>query len=39
MRGGRNVISEAAYPELEQFWADLILAYRQEIAALTAAGC
>jgi 5-methyltetrahydropteroyltriglutamate--homocysteine methyltransferase len=29
----------AAYPDLDQFWDDVIAAYRREIAALAAAGC
>ena len=39
MRGGRKVVSEAAYPDLEEFWADIVRAYREEIRDLTAAGC
>ena len=38
-RGGRKGISEAAYPDLEEFFADLARAYREEIDALAAAGC
>jgi len=38
-RGGRNVVSEAAYPDIEEFWADFIVAYREEIAGLIGAGC
>ena len=37
--GGRVAIDEAAYPDLEAFWADLVEAYRAEIDALYAAGC
>ena len=39
MRGGRKVVSRAAYPDLEEFWADITRAYRAEIADLVAAGC
>jgi len=39
MRPGREGISRAAYPDLEQFWADVARAYREEIRDLAAAGC
>jgi len=38
-RGGREAISREAYPDLEQFFADVASAYRAEIHALAAAGC
>ena len=38
-RGGRKAISEEVYPDIEEFFADLARAYRDEIAALGAAGC
>jgi 5-methyltetrahydropteroyltriglutamate--homocysteine methyltransferase len=38
-RGGRHAISKEAYPDLEQFYADVAGAYREEIADLAAAGC
>jgi 5-methyltetrahydropteroyltriglutamate--homocysteine methyltransferase len=38
-RGGREAISREAYPDLEQFFADVATAYRAEIRALAAAGC
>jgi 5-methyltetrahydropteroyltriglutamate--homocysteine methyltransferase len=38
-RGGREAISREAYPDLEQFFADVATAYRVEIRALAAAGC
>jgi 5-methyltetrahydropteroyltriglutamate--homocysteine methyltransferase len=38
-RGGRAVIDQAAYPEMEAFWRDLAEVYRQEIAGLSALGC
>src|SRR5437016_3255447 len=39
MRGGRKVVSETAYPDMEEFWADIARAYREEIADLVKAGC
>ena len=38
-RGGRGAISEQAYPDMDEFFADLARCYREEIAALAAAGC
>jgi 5-methyltetrahydropteroyltriglutamate--homocysteine methyltransferase len=38
-RGGRTVISEDVYPELDAFWADLTAAYREEIRRLSELGC
>ncbi|MGE0540167.1 MAG: 5-methyltetrahydropteroyltriglutamate--homocysteine S-methyltransferase [Dehalococcoidia bacterium] len=38
-RGGRNAISREAYPDLEAFFEDVAACYRDEIAALGAAGC
>jgi 5-methyltetrahydropteroyltriglutamate--homocysteine methyltransferase len=38
-RGGRDAISETAYPRMESFFADLARVYREEIAALARAGC
>jgi 5-methyltetrahydropteroyltriglutamate--homocysteine methyltransferase len=37
--GGRRVVSTEAYPEIEEFFADVAVAYRREIAALEDAGC
>ena len=37
--GGRYAVSETVYPDIEEFFADVVLAYRKEIAALEAAGC
>jgi len=39
MRGGRKVVNESAYPDVEEFWSDIARAYREEIRALAAAGC
>jgi 5-methyltetrahydropteroyltriglutamate--homocysteine methyltransferase len=38
-RGGRQSISLEAYPEMDEFYADLAKVYREEIADLAAAGC
>jgi 5-methyltetrahydropteroyltriglutamate--homocysteine methyltransferase len=38
-RGGRSVISEEVYPDMEQFWVDLKKTYADEVAALGALGC
>ncbi len=38
-RGGREAIDARAYPDLDQFYADLSAAYRAEIASLADAGC
>ena len=38
-RGGRAMIDQAAYPDMEAFWHDLAEAYRMEIAGLAALGC
>ena len=37
--GGRAAVSQAVYPDIEQFFADVVKVYRAEIAALEAAGC
>ncbi len=38
-RGGRAAIDTAVYPDIEEFFEDLAQVYRDEIAALYAAGC
>jgi 5-methyltetrahydropteroyltriglutamate--homocysteine methyltransferase len=38
-RGGRAAIDPVAYPDLDEFFADLARVYREEIADLAAAGC
>ncbi len=38
-RGGRSAIDETIYPDLEEFWADLTAAYREEISRLGELGC
>jgi len=37
--GGRRVVSNTVYPDIEDFFADVVRAYRAEIADLEAAGC
>jgi 5-methyltetrahydropteroyltriglutamate--homocysteine methyltransferase len=39
MRGGRNAIARGTYPDLTEFWADAMAAYRQAIEHIGAAGC
>jgi 5-methyltetrahydropteroyltriglutamate--homocysteine methyltransferase len=39
MRGSRKVIPETVYPDLDEFWADIAIAYQAEIRDLVAAGC
>ena len=38
-RGGRNAISREAYPDMDDFFADLARLYHDEIADLADAGC
>jgi 5-methyltetrahydropteroyltriglutamate--homocysteine methyltransferase len=38
-RAGRDNISRSVYPSLDEFWADLVKAYHQELRALFDAGC
>ena len=39
MRGGRNTVSESVYPDIAEFWRDMVRAFHEEIADLAAAGC
>src|SRR5215831_17691824 len=39
MRGGRKTVSPAAYPDIEEFWSDLIAAFHEELKELARAGC
>jgi 5-methyltetrahydropteroyltriglutamate--homocysteine methyltransferase len=39
MRGGRKIVDRQAYPDMDEFWADVTACYRAEIADLEAAGC
>jgi 5-methyltetrahydropteroyltriglutamate--homocysteine methyltransferase len=38
-RGGRASIDESVYPELDEFWTDLVAAYREEVRRLGELGC
>jgi len=38
-RGGRGGVDQAAYPDMERFFEDVISVYRAEIQDLAAAGC
>jgi 5-methyltetrahydropteroyltriglutamate--homocysteine methyltransferase len=38
-RGGRRAVSAAVYPEMEEFYRDLAMAYRGAVGAFAAAGC
>ncbi len=38
-RGGRSAVDSNAYPDLEEFFADVGRAYRAEVADLATAGC
>lgn len=39
MRGGQKVVTPDAYPDMDEFWADMTAAYKQEIADFVSAGC
>jgi len=39
LRGGRAAISKEIYPDLDEFWDDVAVAYRAAIRHLAAAGC
>ena len=34
MRGGRKTVSESAYPDIEEFWRDIVQAFHEEIRDL-----
>jgi methionine synthase II (cobalamin-independent) len=38
-RGGRSAIDTSVYPDLEQFWDDLVAAYAEEVRRLYDLGC
>jgi methionine synthase II (cobalamin-independent) len=38
-RGGKAAIDPAVYPDIDQFWADLVAAYREEVRRLGELGC
>ncbi len=37
--GGDAAVDRSIYPDIEDFWTDLVTVYQEEIAALEAAGC
>jgi 5-methyltetrahydropteroyltriglutamate--homocysteine methyltransferase len=37
--GGRDAISKQVYPDLEEFWSDVITAYSDEVEELASLGC
>ncbi len=39
MRGGQKTVSPDAYPDMEEFWDDVVRAFHEEIHDLAAAGC
>ncbi len=39
MRGGRKTVSDSVYPDIGQFWDDIVRAFHAEIRDLAAAGC
>jgi 5-methyltetrahydropteroyltriglutamate--homocysteine methyltransferase len=38
-RGGDSVVDSSAYPDLDEFWADLAAAYREQIRGVYELGC
>src|SRR5215470_8935245 len=38
-RGGRSAIDESVYPDLDQFWTDLVAAYQEQTGRLYDLGC
>jgi len=38
-RGGRAAIDERVYPDLDEFWSDMVAAYGDEMRALAELGC
>jgi 5-methyltetrahydropteroyltriglutamate--homocysteine methyltransferase len=38
-RGGKAAIDPRVYPDMDSFWADLVLAYREEVRRLEELGC
>jgi len=39
MRGGQKVVDVATYPDVAEFWSDIVEGYRAEIRDLATAGC
>src|SRR5436190_2442341 len=38
-RGGRASIDESLYPDMDEFWSDLVAAYREQVRRLGELGC
>jgi 5-methyltetrahydropteroyltriglutamate--homocysteine methyltransferase len=38
-RGGRAAIDESVYPDMDDFWADLVAAYREQVRRVAELGC
>src|SRR5262249_24921849 len=38
-RGGKAAVDPAVYPEIDEFWADLVAAYREQVRRLGELGC
>src|SRR2546427_11226990 len=39
MRGGKRIVPPGVYGDMEDFWTDIVRAYREGIRDLAAAGC
>jgi 5-methyltetrahydropteroyltriglutamate--homocysteine methyltransferase len=39
MRGGRKTVNDSVYPDIGEFWDDVVLAFHEEIRDLAAVGC
>ena len=39
VRGGRKLVDQTAYPDMQEFWDDIAKGYQEEIADLAKAGC
>src|SRR5205085_8598901 len=39
MRGGRKTVHDSVYPDIGEFWEDIVKAFHEEIRDLAAAGC
>jgi len=39
VRGGRKLVDQTAYPDMQEFWHDIAKGYQEEIADLAKAGC
>ena len=39
VRGGRKLVDPNVYPDIQEFWNDIAVAYQEEIAGIAATGC